>query len=79
VVNTVSKILEMMEQELIIKVQSSKRISDPKPALTGARAMRVNELVETERKFVQDLEALQASQKELFHSNYDAILFLSLG
>lgn len=48
-----------MEQENIIKVPSTKRLSDPKPTLTGTRAMRVNELVETERKFVQDLEALQ--------------------
>jgi hypothetical protein len=49
----------MMEKENIIKVQSSKRMSDPPATPTNARAKRVNELVETERKFVQDLEALQ--------------------
>lgn len=66
VVHTVSTILNMMEKENIIKVQSSKRMSDPPPTPTSARAKRVNELVETERKFVQDLEALQVGYFDFF-------------
>lgn len=48
----------MMQAENIIKVPSLKRVSDPS-ALKDIRAKIVNELVETERKFVQDMEALQ--------------------
>jgi len=55
----------MMEQENIIKVQSPKRISDPNTP-KDIRAKIVNELVETERKFVQDLEALQVKEKKFW-------------
>jgi cell division control protein 24 len=58
VVHTVSKILDMMEVEHIIKVPCIKRVSDP-GVPKDIRAKIVNELVETERKFVQDMEALQ--------------------
>ncbi|CAM0141193.1 Guanine nucleotide exchange factor for Cdc42p [Umbelopsis sp. WA50703] len=64
VVHTVSKILDMMEVEHIIKVPCIKRVSDP-GVPKDIRAKIVNELVETERKFVQDMEALQDYMREI--------------
>ncbi|KAF8985164.1 hypothetical protein CPC16_002436 [Podila verticillata] len=64
VIKTVSTILDRMEAQGLLAIRRSKRNSDPiKP--TDHRAMVVNEILETERIYVQDLENLQAYMRAL--------------
>lgn len=57
-------VLDRMEDQGLLKATRTKRNSDPaKP--TDNRAKVVNEILETERSFVQDLENLQAYMRAL--------------
>ncbi|KAI8369846.1 hypothetical protein EDC96DRAFT_552549 [Choanephora cucurbitarum] len=75
VVNTVNKLLKLLEERGIISVQSSRRNSDndhQKMDLSNnvpknTRDKVVMELLETERKYVQDMEILQNYMRELQH------------
>ncbi|KAI9319982.1 hypothetical protein BX666DRAFT_2018116 [Dichotomocladium elegans] len=64
VVNTVDKILNLLEKDGLITVRSSNRNSDP-DAPKDTRDKVVLELLATERKYVQDLEVLQNYMREL--------------
>ncbi|KAI9323598.1 hypothetical protein BX666DRAFT_2016780 [Dichotomocladium elegans] len=64
VVNTINKILHLLEQKGVISVRCPNRNSDP----NGPKDIRgkiVMEILETERKYVQDLEVLQNYMREL--------------
>ncbi|KAF7727379.1 hypothetical protein EC973_007622 [Apophysomyces ossiformis] len=63
VVNTVKRILDLLEQEGTISICSSNRDSDPN-APKDTRDKVVFEFLETERKYVQDLETLQRYMRE---------------
>ncbi|KAF9325702.1 hypothetical protein BG006_010823 [Podila minutissima] len=64
VIKTISMVLDRMEDQGLLKATRTKRLSDPaKP--TDNRAKVVNEILETERSFVQDLENLQAYMRAL--------------
>ncbi|KAK4514635.1 uncharacterized protein ATC70_002236 [Mucor velutinosus] len=66
VVNTINKLLLLLENRGIITVRSSNRNSDnsdPNPKNTRDKV--VLELLETERKYVQDMEILQNYMREL--------------
>ncbi|KAF9545816.1 hypothetical protein EC957_010444 [Mortierella hygrophila] len=64
VIKTVSMVLDRMEDQGLLRARRTKRNSDPaKP--TDNRAKVVNEILETERSFVQDLEKLQAYMRAL--------------
>lgn len=64
VIKTVSMVLDRMEDQGLLRARRTKRNSDPaKP--TDNRAKVVNEILETERSFVQDLENLQAYMRAL--------------
>ncbi|KAI9484052.1 MAG: hypothetical protein EXX96DRAFT_560649 [Benjaminiella poitrasii] len=67
VVNTINKLLQLLEDRGIITVHSSNRNSDnPDPnAPRNTRDKVVLELLETERKYVQDMEILQNYMREL--------------
>jgi len=57
-------VLDRMEAKGLLRAKRSKRNSDPaKP--TDKRAKVVNEILETERSYVQDLENLQAYMRAL--------------
>ncbi|KAI8148479.1 hypothetical protein BJV82DRAFT_592261 [Fennellomyces sp. T-0311] len=64
VVNTVDKLLCLLEKDGVITVRSSNRNSDPN-APKDTRDKVVQEMLETERKYVQDLETLQNYMREL--------------
>ncbi|KAI7881297.1 hypothetical protein K492DRAFT_194416 [Lichtheimia hyalospora FSU 10163] len=64
VVNTINKILHLLEERGVISVRCSNRNSDPN-APKDIRGKVVMELLETERKYVQDLEILQKYMREL--------------
>ncbi|KAG9065837.1 hypothetical protein KI688_002134 [Linnemannia hyalina] len=65
VINTVSMVLDLMELKGLLRARrSSKRNSDPGPP-TDNRARVVNEFLNTERSYVQDLENLQAYMRAL--------------
>ncbi|KAI7847930.1 hypothetical protein BDC45DRAFT_547368 [Circinella umbellata] len=64
VVNTINKILQLLEQKGLISVRCANRNSDPN-APKDTRGKVVLELLETERKYVQDLEILQNYMREL--------------
>ncbi|EIE82381.1 hypothetical protein RO3G_07086 [Rhizopus delemar RA 99-880] len=64
VVHTVDKLLQMLEEKGIITVRSSNRNSDLN-APKNTRDKVVLELLETERKYVQDMEILQNYMREL--------------
>ncbi|KAF9935450.1 hypothetical protein FBU30_000048 [Linnemannia zychae] len=65
VINTVSMVLDLMERKGLLRARrSSKRNSDPGPP-TDNRARVVNEILNTERTYVQDLENLQAYMRAL--------------
>ncbi|KAG0174328.1 hypothetical protein DFQ28_006758 [Apophysomyces sp. BC1034] len=64
VVNTIDKVLQLLEQRGVITVRSSNRDSDP-DAPKDTRDKVVLELLDTERKFVQDMEFLQNYMREL--------------
>jgi cell division control protein 24 len=61
VVNTISKLLQILENRGIITVRSPNRNSDNSDpnAPKNTRDKVVLELLETERKYVQDMEFLQ--------------------
>ncbi|OAD74603.1 hypothetical protein PHYBLDRAFT_111803 [Phycomyces blakesleeanus NRRL 1555(-)] len=63
VVNTITKILQILQDRGVISAKSPNRNSDPN-APKDTRDKIVLELLETERKYVQDMELLQASTKE---------------
>ncbi|KAG0271178.1 hypothetical protein BGZ95_001054 [Linnemannia exigua] len=64
VIKTVSMVLDRMEDQGLLRLRRTKRNSDPaKP--TDNRAKVVQEILETERSFVQDLENLQAYMRAL--------------
>ncbi|KAF9361484.1 hypothetical protein BGX26_002834 [Mortierella sp. AD094] len=64
VIKTVGMVLDRMEAQGLLRFRRSKRNSDPnKP--TDNRAKVVNEILETERIYVQDLENLQAYMRAL--------------
>lgn len=68
VVNTINKLLQLLENRGIITVRSSNRNSDPNSdpnAPKNTRDKVVMELLETERKYVQDMEILQNYMREL--------------
>ncbi|KAI7890473.1 uncharacterized protein EV154DRAFT_538349 [Mucor mucedo] len=64
VVNTINKLLQLLENRGIITVRSTNRNSDPN-APKNTRDKVVLELLETERKYVQDMETLQNYMREL--------------
>ncbi|KAG0238994.1 hypothetical protein B0O80DRAFT_479434 [Mortierella sp. GBAus27b] len=64
VIRTVSMVLDRMEAQGLLRARRSKRNSDP-ARLTDNRARVVNEILETERTYVQDLENLQAYMRAL--------------
>ncbi|KAG0174549.1 hypothetical protein DFQ28_005884 [Apophysomyces sp. BC1034] len=64
VVNTINKILTILEERGVICVRCPNRNSDPN-APKDTRDKVVLELLETERKYVQDLEVLQNYMREL--------------
>ncbi|KAI9487999.1 hypothetical protein BDB00DRAFT_877917 [Zychaea mexicana] len=64
VVNTINKILHLLEEKGLISVRCANRNSDPN-APKDTRGKVVMELLETERKYVQDLETLQNYMREL--------------
>ncbi|KAI9269651.1 hypothetical protein EDC94DRAFT_645910 [Helicostylum pulchrum] len=64
VVNTINKLLQLLENRGIITVRSTNRNSDPN-APKNTRDKVVFELLETERKYVQDMEILQNYMREL--------------
>ncbi|RUP44280.1 hypothetical protein BC936DRAFT_149684 [Jimgerdemannia flammicorona] len=68
VVKTVSTILDRLEEKGIITVRSSNRNSDPN-APKNTRDKVVMELLETERKYVADMERLQNYMRELQNQN----------
>lgn len=60
--NTINKLLQLLENRGIITVRSSNRNSDSTTdpnAPKNTRDKVVLELLETERKYVQDMETLQ--------------------
>ncbi|KAG0288179.1 hypothetical protein BGZ98_004354, partial [Dissophora globulifera] len=64
VIKTVSMVLDRMEDQGLLRARLTKRNSDQaKP--TDNRAKVVNEILETERSYVQDLENLQAYMRAL--------------
>ncbi|KAF9174892.1 hypothetical protein BGX21_006832 [Mortierella sp. AD011] len=64
VIKTVSMVLDRMEEQGLLRARRTKRNSDQaKP--TDNRAKVVNEILETERSYVQDLENLQAYMRAL--------------
>ncbi|KAI8085178.1 uncharacterized protein BX664DRAFT_300963 [Halteromyces radiatus] len=65
VVNTVQKILQLLEEKGIISSHCSSRDSCPLASPKGIRDKVVLELLATERKYVQDLETLQNYMREL--------------
>ncbi|ORE23420.1 RhoGEF-domain-containing protein [Rhizopus microsporus] len=64
VVHTINKLLQLLEERGLIVVRSSNRNSDPN-APKNTRDKVVLELLETERKYVQDMEILQNYMREL--------------
>ncbi|KAI8876994.1 RhoGEF-domain-containing protein [Backusella circina FSU 941] len=64
VVNTVSKLLQLLEDRGIIAARSANRNSDPN-APRNTRDKVVLELLETERRYVHDMEILQNYMREL--------------
>ncbi|KAG0204675.1 hypothetical protein BGX28_003463 [Mortierella sp. GBA30] len=64
VIRTVSMVLDRMEAQGLLRARRSKRNSDPARP-TDNRAKVVNEILETERSYVQDLENLQAYMRAL--------------
>ncbi|OAD66085.1 hypothetical protein PHYBLDRAFT_10626, partial [Phycomyces blakesleeanus NRRL 1555(-)] len=68
VVNTISKLLLLLEERGIISAHSSHRNSDPN-APKDTRDKVILELIETERKYVQDMELLQNYMRELQSQN----------
>ncbi|KAI7823594.1 hypothetical protein BC939DRAFT_160845 [Gamsiella multidivaricata] len=64
VIRTVSMVLDRMEAQGLLRARLSKRSSDPARP-TDNRAKVVNEILETERIYVQDLENLQAYMRAL--------------
>ncbi|KAI8980335.1 hypothetical protein BDB01DRAFT_843898 [Pilobolus umbonatus] len=64
VLNTVDKLLQRLEDHGIITVRSSNRNSDPN-APKNTRDKVVQELLETERRYVLDMEYLQTYMREL--------------
>ncbi|KAI8374333.1 uncharacterized protein BYT42DRAFT_547391 [Radiomyces spectabilis] len=64
IVNTVSKILQMMEERGLISVPTTDHPCDPVPP-KDERDKIVLEMLTTERKFVQDLEIIQNYMREL--------------
>ncbi|KAI8371750.1 uncharacterized protein BYT42DRAFT_595148 [Radiomyces spectabilis] len=64
VVNTISKILQLLEDRGVISVRSSNRNSDPN-APKNMRDQVVLELLSTERKYVEDMQTLQNYMREL--------------
>ncbi|KAI9357532.1 hypothetical protein BD770DRAFT_321889 [Pilaira anomala] len=64
VVNTINKLLQLLEDRGIITVRSTNRNSDPN-APRNTRDKVVFELLETERKYVNDMEILQNYMREL--------------
>ncbi|KAI7861690.1 hypothetical protein BDF14DRAFT_1886891 [Spinellus fusiger] len=64
VVNTINKLLQLLEEKGVISATSSHRNSDPN-APKDTRDKVVLELIETERKYVQDMEILQNYMREL--------------
>ncbi|CAO3593038.1 unnamed protein product [Absidia cylindrospora] len=65
VVNTVLKILQLLEDKGIISSQCASRDSCPMVPPKDIRDQVVLELLSTERKYVQDLETLQTYMREL--------------
>ncbi|ORZ15329.1 hypothetical protein BCR42DRAFT_51753 [Absidia repens] len=65
VVNTVLKILQLLEDKGIISSQCASRDSCPMVPPKDIRDQVVFELLSTERKYVQDLETLQTYMREL--------------
>jgi len=64
VIKTISMVLDRMEDQGLLRARRTKRNSDPaKP--TDNRAKVVNEILETERSYVQDLENLQSYMRAL--------------
>ncbi|KAG0260847.1 hypothetical protein BG011_001600 [Mortierella polycephala] len=64
VIKTVTMVLDRMEAQGLLLARRSKRNSDPARP-TDNRAKVVNEILETERTYVQDLESLQAYMRAL--------------
>ncbi|CAO3679560.1 unnamed protein product [Rhizopus stolonifer] len=64
VVHTINRLLQILEDRGIITVRSSNRNSDPN-APKNTRDKVVMELLETERKYVQDMEILQNYMRDL--------------
>ncbi|KAF9937403.1 hypothetical protein BGZ75_005777 [Mortierella antarctica] len=64
VIRTVSMVLDRMEAQGLLRAKRSKRNSDPARP-TDNRAKVVNEILETERSYVQDLENLQNYMRAL--------------
>ncbi|KAI9008895.1 hypothetical protein CLU79DRAFT_711363 [Phycomyces nitens] len=64
VVNTIAKILQILQDRGVISAKSPNRNSDPN-APKDTRDKIVLELLETERKYVQDMELLQNYMREL--------------
>ncbi|KAL1925674.1 uncharacterized protein VTP21DRAFT_557 [Calcarisporiella thermophila] len=68
VVKTVTLLLNQMEAEGLLLENTADNFEEP-PTPTDSRAKVVNEFVETERKYVQDLESLQNYMKQLQENN----------
>ncbi|KAI9271781.1 hypothetical protein BDA99DRAFT_602523 [Phascolomyces articulosus] len=64
VVNTVKKILELLENNGIISIKKHHRCHSSTSNPKDTRSKVVIELLETERKYVQDLESLQYYMRE---------------
>ncbi|CAO3595668.1 unnamed protein product [Absidia cylindrospora] len=65
VVNTVYKLLQLLEDKGLISTPCTSRDSCPMATPKGIRDQVVFELLSTERKYVQDLETLQTYMREL--------------
>ncbi|KAI9316775.1 hypothetical protein BX666DRAFT_1946753 [Dichotomocladium elegans] len=64
VVNTVEKLIHLLEKDGVIAIRSSNRNSDPS-APKDTRDQVVLEILNSERKYVQDLEVLQNYMRDL--------------
>ncbi|KAF9432484.1 hypothetical protein BGZ76_010721 [Entomortierella beljakovae] len=65
VIKTVSMVLDRMEEQGLLRARRTTKRNSDQAKPTDNRAKVVNEILETERTFVQDLESLQAYMRAL--------------
>jgi cell division control protein 24 len=67
VINTVTKLLDLLEdQGVLLEPAEGSHDNQVLPRLTDDRSMVVREILDSERKYVQDLEVLQVRSNRVW-------------